>query len=105
MKWFAVQSVFSHEVISRGSAVYEERVVLYRARTPRQAVTRAKKDAAAYIEANPQFSEVSQPRIFALSGQLVDFDGAEVWSCLHKGPARASKFWADRYKRYSLNPT
>lgn len=76
--------------------------MLYRARTALRAASRAKKDIAAYLAANPEFSQVSQSEIFILNERVANLDGAEVWSCLHKGPANAARFWRDRYKKYAL---
>ena len=102
MKWFAVQSVFRHGDYERDAAIYEERVVVYRAGTVEQAIERAKKDNAAYLDANRDFTEVGQVSIFAVAADAKDLDGTEVWSCLHRGPRQGEEFWAERYDKYSV---
>ena len=73
MKWFAVQSVFRHGVASPKKAIYEEKIVLYRARTANQALSRARKDAKAYLKSNPQFVQLAQTSVFELGSER---DGA-----------------------------
>ena len=102
MKWFAVQIVVRHGALPRGKAVYEERILLYSARSPSHAAARAKKDTESYLSANPEFSLAGQPSIFVLNAKESGLDGAEAWSCLYKGPEDAKKFWAERYKNYVL---
>jgi hypothetical protein len=102
MKWFAVQSVFRHGDHEPDAAKYEERVVMYRADTVERAIERAKTDNAAYLRANPEFSEVGHVSVFALNANADDLNGTEVWSCLHRGPSRSEDFWAGRYENYSL---
>lgn len=100
MKWFAVQMVFRHGPEGRDKAVYEERVLLYRARSPSQAAARAKRDINSYLAANPKFSKVGEPNLFGMAAKESNLDGAEAWSCLHTGPSDPKKFWTARYKKY-----
>jgi hypothetical protein len=102
MKWFAIRTVIRHGPEGRGKAVYEERVLVYRARTPSHAASRAKKDSDAYLAANPNFELLGEPAMFVLNTKKPDFNGVEVWSCLHAGPADGKKFWSDRYERYAF---
>jgi hypothetical protein len=102
MKWFAVRSVVRHGAEGRGKAIYEERVLLYRTRTPSKAVARAKSDTDAYLAANPQFALVGEPSMFVLNAKEENLDGAEAWSCLHTGPADQKKYWAERYEKYAF---
>jgi len=101
MKWFAVRTVVRHTTSSRGKSIYEERVLVYRTRTPLQAAKRAKRDVEAYLDANPKFSSAGEPVMFALNVESSNLDGAEVWSSLHNGPSNSRKFWADRYERFA----
>ena len=76
--------------------------MLYRSDSIEKLFGRARQDVAAYVQANPSFAMVGQPSFFALSESTTDLDGAEVWSCLHRGPARADEFWVQRYESYSV---
>jgi len=102
MQWFAVQSVVRHRDEQSGEAIYEERLLLYRVDSVEHAADRAQKDTASYIAGNPGFSEVSSPSIYALNETVKELDGAEAWSCLHRGPGNAAEFWRERYEKYSL---
>lgn len=102
MKWFAVLSVFRHRSMSNSEATYEERIMLYFAETVEAALTRAKTDSNVYLEDNPTFVAVGRMSVFALGAEGLDLNGAEVWSCLHRGPHDAERFWSDRYEKYSM---
>jgi hypothetical protein len=102
MKWYAVRLVFQHGALPAQEAIYEERTLLYRSDSVETVLDRAEQDVDAYLKANPDFAMVGQPALFALNEGTTDLDGAEVWSCLHRGPAHADEFWAQRYERYSI---
>lgn len=102
MKWFAVLSVLRHRSLSSSEATYEERIMLYFEETAEAALARAKADSDAYLEDNPSFAAIGRLSVFALGAEGLDLNGAEVWSCLHRGPQEADRFWFDRYEKYSM---
>lgn len=102
MKWFAVLSVLRHRSMSNSEATYEERIMLYFEETAEAALGRAKIDSRAHIEDNPSFAAVGRMSVFTLGTEGFDLNGAEVWSCLHRGPHDADRFWSDRYEKYSM---
>jgi hypothetical protein len=103
MQWYAVQIVYRQGTGELGRATYEERVLLYKADDVSVAAERAQKDSASYLDQNPGFSLVGEPSIFALNEDVLSLDGAEVWSCLHRGPIRAEEFWSERYEKFSVS--
>jgi hypothetical protein len=80
-KWFAVKSVFRTAVTGRplatdsaydpAATVVEERVVLFRARSPREALVRGRREARAYASDCPHRNPYGQ-RVLCRSLELMD---------------------------------
>ena len=82
MSWFSIRNIYLRGEESDGSAVYEERSVLFRADSPEQAFEMAEAEAARYLQVNPTFRRVGQPVAFMLGAKEDDLHKAEVWSVL-----------------------
>lgn len=103
MQWFAVMSVVKHSEIKRRKAIYEERIVMVRARSAAQATDRARKADARYLALNPRFEQISYRRVFALNAGITDLDSNEVRSSLHQGSADPAEFIRQKYENFMLD--
>lgn len=102
VQWYAVRAIFSHSVDPRDDALYEERILLYRASDAIDAINAAQEDVACYLRLNPEFRKLGPLRAFVLSSNDEDLHRAEVWSQVLKGTGNADEFYRDRYASFEL---
>ncbi|MER6535795.1 hypothetical protein ABT215_18710 [Streptomyces sp900105755] len=76
--WYGVRCVFRHRVLG----VYEERVTLWTARSPDEAIGRAESEAIEYCEALDDVEYVRFVESFRIDGS--PGEGAEVFSLMRE---------------------
>ena len=101
VQWFAVRTIFRHEVIGK-TAVFEEKITMYRAKDAEAAVKLAEKDASAYLSMNESFVPVKRYGVYALGHGERDLHGLEVWSHLSEGLADPEQFYSEKHEKFDF---
>ncbi len=93
--WFAVRCIFRFEPGGEATAVYEERITLWRAASFDDAIERAELEADDYIaDLDGEYLGVSQAYHLFAGDELAD--GTEVFSLMRRSDLRAEDY-VDRY--------
>jgi Domain of unknown function (DUF4288) len=90
-KWFAVRTLYEHEDLKRGrERLFEERIVLFRAGSSEEAITKAETGAQSYAANLDHLKTLD----YVMAFELFDPPGenAEVFSLM-----RESRLTPDRY--------
>ena len=102
LRWFAVRTIFRHEVQGQ-RAKFEERINLYSAASAEDALELAKRESQSYLKMNEGFLQIKRLGIFDLGHADSDLHGREVWSHLGEGPADPELFYQDKYAKFDLD--
>ncbi len=84
-QWYSVRSVFKLPGAPDGQrpALFEERVVIFRAASPEQALEKGRAEAKRYAESETQPRMLAHIVVFSTWEEELT-EGLEVWSCLRK---------------------
>lgn len=102
MPWYAVRTVYHFGTKSDGTNVFEERVVVFEARSWPEAHQRAQVEAGEYAEQNDAVAHPKQSGYEQDGAPLID--EYEVWSELFEGRASLEEFYARRYGQHEYQP-
>jgi hypothetical protein len=102
MPWYAIRSVYEHGRDEDGTAVFCERVLIFRAPKFDDACALAERESARYLELNPEFTRIGEFTGFAIRARDLPSEGAEVWCMLYRDTLSGSDFYAQRYKQLEL---
>src|SRR5271170_2473877 len=94
-QWFAVRSIFRHEVTGP-KANFEERIVLYLAANADDAFNKAVQDTKKYLELNPNFVQIEHVGVYGLGHGRGELNGVEIWSHLSEGPIDPDEFYRQK---------
>ena len=100
--WFGVRSVFLFGKKKNGSNVFEERIVVFSAKTSEEAFAKAQREAESYakilkLERHPDMEAYIQD-----GDNLID--GYEVWSTPYESRENLKAFVKNRYDKYRYHP-
>jgi hypothetical protein len=101
MKWFAVRTIFRHEVLG-SEATFEEKIILYLAKDLDAAMVRAQSDVSNYAAMNKDFVPLKHYGVFEIGHGEQDLDGKEVWSHMSQGPVDSEQFYRERHARFEI---
>jgi hypothetical protein len=92
-EWYGVKTVYMHEGLAEKPAhqVYEERVVVMRARGQREAIRRAEREARAYCSKLKNTRYLGYLMLYVTSETQI-YDGTEVFSLMRESPLNAAGF-------------
>lgn len=84
-QWYSVRSIFKLPASTDGQRppLFEERVVIFRATTPEEALAKARAEAKRYSEGETRPRMLDHMVVFSLWGEDLR-EGEEVWSCLRQ---------------------
>ena len=102
MPWFAVQSLYLCRPKSDGTNIFEERVVVFEARSADEAFEKAERESEEYARANTYEAHPNRESYEQDGDPLID--GYEVWSVMLEARASLAEFYATRYARYDYHP-
>jgi hypothetical protein len=102
MPWFAVRSLYFCRRKSDGTSIFEERVVVFEARSAGVALKKAEQESDQYARMH-NFSAHPMRESYELDGEPL-IDGYEVWSVMLEACASLEEFYASRYARYDYHP-
>ncbi|MFD3586477.1 hypothetical protein [Streptomyces sp. NPDC058683] len=86
MEWYGVRCVFRH----RSLGVYEERVTLWTARSPDEAIDRAESEAREYCDVLEDVDYADFAEAFRMDG--VPGEGAEVFSLMRESALPSGEY-------------
>jgi hypothetical protein len=90
--WYAAKSIFLHAETKRGhKQMYEERVVLLRARSFDEAISRAEKEAEEYCNDLDGCKYVGHVDVFHLPEREIA-DGAELFSSMRRSDLKPEEY-------------
>jgi len=83
--WFSVRSIFKLPASPDGQRppLFEERVVIFRAASPEQALEKGQAEAKRYSEGETQPRMLAHIVVFSIWEEELA-EGEEVWSCLRR---------------------
>ncbi len=96
VKWFAIRTIYLFGKKQDDTNIFEERVVVFSARSEEEAFAKAEQEAEHYCAANEMEWYPSQIA-FQLAGQPL-IDGCEVWSALYQSAEDLESFVKARYE-------
>lgn len=99
MEWFGVRSVYHFGVNSKGHNIFEERVVVFKARSFEEAHQKAEHEASGYAK-NLDFELHHEQVAYKQDGGSL-IDGYEVWSELFEANMSLNDFYKERYQKYT----
>lgn len=84
-QWYSVRSVFKLPESSDGKRprLFEERVVIFRASSPEEALEKGRAEAKQYSTSDTQPRMLAHIVVFCIWEEELD-EGEEVWSCLRQ---------------------
>jgi hypothetical protein len=100
--WYAVRSVFLFGKKRDGKNVFEERIVVFSAKTFDGAFAKACREAKRYAKEGRMKRHPLMEAYLQDGDALVD--GYEVWSTLFESNDSLHSFVKDRYARYDYRP-
>ena len=102
IKWFAIRTVFLFGQKKDGTNIFEERVVVFSAKTEEEAFAKAEEEAEQYAALN-QMEWYPWQIAFNQEGEPL-IDGYEVWSELYESSEDLQSFVKSRYEQYEFHP-
>ena len=100
--WFGVRSVVQWRQKADGKNVFEERIVVFCAHTPAEALVKAQGESDRYTEEGPEPVDMEFVAYHQDGGPLID--GYEVWSERYETDEDYEAFYAARYEKYKYHP-
>ncbi len=102
MSWYAIRTVYHWGTKTDGTAVFEERIVVFEAISWDEAHAKAHSEADAYAKALGFTVHPDQVGYQQDGDRLID--GHEVWSELFEADASLEDFYESRYSRFDYHP-
>ncbi len=102
MEWYGVRSVYHFGVNSKGINVFEERVVVFQARSFEEAHQKAELEAMDYAK-DCDFELHPEQVAYKQDGNSL-IDNYEVWSELFEANLSLNDFYKERYEKYTYHP-
>jgi hypothetical protein len=100
-EWYAARCIFRHaeaRPLKRRKHVYEERIILVRARSENQAIRKAEREAKAYLKGDDATVRLPFVEVFHLFVASIR-DGSEVFSLMRSSslnpPAYIARYFDD----------
>lgn len=103
MAWYGVRTVYHWGEKSDGTAVFEERVVVFEAYSSDEAHEKASAEAKAYAEGTDWVIHSDQVSYEHGDGEHL-IDAYEVWSELFEARCSLGEFYTQRYARFEYQP-
>lgn len=102
MEWFGIRSLYHFGVNSKGLNVFEERVVVFKAKSFEEAHKKAELEAEGYAR-DGDFELHPEQIAYKQDGKSL-IDGYEVWSELFEADMSLKDFYRERYEKYAYHP-
>jgi hypothetical protein len=101
LDWYAVRTIFRHQVTGE-TAVFEEKITLYRAKDAEAAIKLAEQNASNYLSINEGLVPIRRYGVYALGHSEPDLNGSEIWSHLSAGPADPEQFYREKHGKFDV---
>ncbi len=98
MKWFSIRTIYLFGKKSSNINIYEERIVVFKAKNIKEAHIKALKESKQYAEDN-DFEMHNEQLSYEQDGKNL-IDGYEVWSELFESTKSLNEFYDERYKKF-----
>lgn len=100
--WYGIRAIYLFGKKKDGTNIFEERVVVFSAKTVEKAFVKAEKEADEYAKSH----KIKRHPLLEAYWQDGDplIDGYEVWSELYESRETLNSFVKNRYLRYRYHP-
>ena len=102
MNWFAIRTIYHFGTQPDGTNIFEERIVVFKAKSWSDAYHKAKIESETYARGN-DFTIHPEQVGYEQDGEPL-IDGYEVWSELFQADASLEEFYSKRYSQYKYEP-
>jgi hypothetical protein len=80
--------------------MFEEKINLYLADNAEDAIQKANREVAKYLELNKEFTPIKRFDVYELGHDKPNLDGEEIWSHMSGGPTDVDEFYRQKYAKF-----